>query len=70
MIPTIALITDEWNVYMTGAVCAEERVDHYWANVFQEKYHQGNFKYSFLQKIVRSLLSLAHGNADVERHSR
>ena len=40
MMPTIsqevALITDEWNVYMAGAVdtddtdCAEERVHHYW----------------------------------------
>ena len=31
----VALITDEWNVYMVGAVdaddtdCEEERVDHY-----------------------------------------
>ena len=37
MMPTIsqeevALITDEWNVYMAGAVdtdCAEERLDYY-----------------------------------------
>ena len=39
MIPTIALITDEWNVYMTGAVntddtdCTEERVDHFKRNL-------------------------------------
>ena len=32
----VALITDEWNVYMAGAVdtndtdCEEERIDHYW----------------------------------------
>ena len=42
MMPTISqeevgLITDEWNVYMAGAVdtddtdCEEERIDHYWA---------------------------------------
>ena len=78
MMPTIsqeevALIADEWNVYMVGAVdtddtdCAEERVDHCWANVFQEKSHQGKFKYSILQKLIKGLLSLAHGNADVER---
>ena len=65
MMPTIsqeevALITDEWNVYMAGAVDtddtdrAEERVDHYWANVFQEKSHQGKFEYSILQKLVKS----------------
>ena len=51
----VALITDEWNVYMAGAVdtddtgCAEERVDHYWRNVFQEKSH-----HSILQKLVKS----------------
>ena len=33
----VALITDEWNVYIVGAVdtddtdCEEERIDHYWA---------------------------------------
>lgn len=43
------------------------RIDHYWADVFQEKSKQGKFKYSVLQKLVKSLLSLAHGNADVER---
>ena len=59
---------------MAGAVdtddtdCAEERVDHYWANVFQEKSHHGKFKYSILQKLVKSVLSPAHGNADVERN--
>ena len=47
MLPTIsqekvALITDECNVYMAGAVdtddtdCAEERVDHYRQNVSRE----------------------------------
>ena len=72
----VALITDERNVYMAGAVdtddtddtdCGEERVDHYWANVFQEKSHQRNFKYSIVQKLLKSLLSLAHDNADVEQ---
>ena len=44
MLPTIsqekvALITDEWNMYMAGAVdtddtdCAEERVDHFKRNL-------------------------------------
>ena len=53
----VALITDEWDVYMVGAVdtddtdCAEERVDHYEGNVFQEKSH-----HSILQKLVKSLM--------------
>ena len=36
-------------------------------HVFQEKSTQGRFKYSVLEKLVKSLLSLAHGNADVEQ---
>lgn len=35
--------------------------------VFQEKSHQDKFKYSILQKLVKRVLSLTHGNADVER---
>ena len=59
MMPTIsqeevALITDEWNVYIAGAVdtdCAEEILDHYGRNGFQEKSH-----YSILHKLVKSLM--------------
>ena len=43
------------------------RVDHYWADVFREKSLQRECKYSVLQKLVKGLLCLAHGNADVER---
>ena len=35
--------------------------------MFQEKSLQGECKYSVLQKPVKGLLCLAHGNADVER---
>lgn len=75
MMPTlseeeVALVTDEWKVYQAGQVDEESttrRVDHYWADVFQEKSLQGECKYSVLQKLVKGLLCLAHGNADVER---
>jgi len=75
MIPTlseeeVALVTDEWKVYQAGQVdeeSATRRVDHYWADVFQEKSLQGECKHSVLQKLVKGLLCLAHGNADVER---
>jgi len=67
----VCLVTDEWNVYHEGSVIdsdsTTQRIDHNWASVFQEKNMQGKFKYSVLQKLVKSLLSLAHGNADVER---
>ena len=72
IIPTIseeevALVTDEWKVYSAGDIDADSttrRADHYWTDVFQEKSQQGEFKYPVLQKLVKSLLSLAHGNAD------
>ena len=75
MMPTlseeeVALVTDEWKVYQAGQVdeeSATRRVDHYWADVFQEKSLQGEWKYSVLQKLEKGLLCLAHGNADVER---
>ena len=67
----VCLVTDEWKVYHEGSVIdsdsTTQRIDHYWASVFQEKNMQGKFKYSVLQKLVKSLLSLAYGNADVER---
>lgn len=67
----VCLVTDEWKVYHEGSVIdsdsTTQRIDHYWASVFQDKNMQGKFKYSVLQKLVKSLLSLAHGNADVER---
>ena len=65
----VALITDEWKVYQSGdeVVDTSQRVDYYWASVFQEKTSQGQFRYSILPKLVKSVLSLAHGNADVER---
>lgn len=74
MMPTISeeevcLVTDEWKVYQEGGDgdSTTHRIDHYWASVFQEKSTQGRFKCSVRQKLVKSLLSLAHGNADVER---
>ena len=74
MMPTlseeVALVTDEWKVYLAGQVdeeSATRRAYHYWADVFQEKSLQGQCKYSVLQKLVEGLFRLAHGNADVER---
>ena len=64
----VSLVTDEWKVYQAGDIdSTTRRVDHYCAEAFKEKSLQGEFKYSILQKLIKSLLSLAHGNADVER---
>ena len=55
-------------MYQSGdeVVDTSQRVDHCWARVFQEKTSQGQFRYSILSKLVKSVLFLAHGNADVE----
>ena len=56
-------------MYQSGdeVVDTSQRVDHYWASVFQEKTSQGQFRCSILPKLVKSVLSLVRGNADVER---
>jgi len=43
------------------------RVDHYWRNIFKIASGEGQTKYPFLQKLIKSALVLPHGNADVER---
>ena len=61
MLPTVsdeqvALITDEWKMLQSGdeVVDTSQRVDHYWASVFQEKTSQDQFRYSILAKLVKS----------------
>lgn len=43
------------------------RLDRYWQNVFERKNAENQAKYPLLTKLVKALLSLPHGNADVER---
>ncbi|CAF3008436.1 unnamed protein product [Rotaria sp. Silwood2] len=42
-------------------------VDHYWKHVFNIKNNLGVPKFVMLSKLIKSLLALSHGNADVER---
>ena len=67
----ISIITDEWKLYqveneknLTGQ---DGRIDHYWRNVFKLKTLSGACKYPLLAKLVKSVLSLHHGNSAVER---
>ena len=43
------------------------RVDEYWQHVFDIKNAAGNEKFRHLTKLVKTCLSIHHGNADVER---
>ena len=45
----------------------KERVDHYWRKIELMKNAVGDLKYPLIIKVVKATLSLAHGNAEVER---
>lgn len=73
------LITDEWKVYQ-GEDIGEKlwkimkhdevqlrRIDHYWRDILKMKTGSGKDKYPRLGKVVKGVLALPHGNADVER---
>lgn len=44
-----------------------ERIDEYWGRILKIKDATNNLKYKNLGKVVKALLCLPHGNADVER---
>ena len=46
---------------------SKERVDHYWKNIELMKKTVGDLKYPLIIKVVKAAISLAHGNAEVER---
>ena len=43
------------------------RVDHYWRNVFQLRNTSGQPKFTKHHKFIPCLVTISHGNADVER---
>ena len=45
----------------------KERLDHYWRKIELMKNAVGDLKYPLIIKVVKAALSLAHGNAEVER---
>ena len=45
------------------------QIDHYWRKVFRFKSSSGNPKYPNLKQLIKSVLSLHHANADVQRSS-
>lgn len=43
------------------------RIDHFWAKIFALKSSSGEQKFPELERLVKALLVLPHGNADLER---
>ena len=73
----VALITDERKVYQGEEIDEKfrktekddefelKRIDHYWRNILKLKTVSGKDKYPRLGKVVKGVLALPHGNADV-----
>ena len=74
-------LTNEWKIYQ-GQNIPEEwfisghhkngsiiftRVDKYWQKLFETTNTDGSARYCILPKLVKALLCIAHGNAEVER---
>ena len=43
------------------------RIDYYWSKMKLMKDDMGHTKYPAIVSVVKSILTLAHGNADVEK---
>jgi pescadillo protein len=74
----VAMVGDEWRLYQVEDVPQDwimdsdseeyKRIDDYWNNVFNIKSNITNQpKFKVLPLLVKTCLSLSHGNADVER---
>lgn len=62
-------LMDEWKLFLMDDNVSTEAVvsvDQYWANVFKEKNSQGEPKYKQLGNLGKKVLSLSHGNSEVE----
>lgn len=68
-------IKAEWFIYQNEQIPNEwyektnenHSIDHYWKRVFTLKTSFGTDKFIVLPKLVKCVLALSHGNADVER---
>lgn len=66
----VSNVVDEWIVYQSSSLdipSRTERIDVYWARIFEETDLSGNLRYKYLPILIKALLVLAHGNADCER---
>ena len=67
----VSNVRDEWVLYQSDdkvdILEEQSRADHYWHSVFSLKTLVGEKKYPLLEKLVKSILSLHHGNSTVER---
>ena len=72
----VPLVVDEWKLYRRQEIpedwfktdeAGSTRIDHYWARVIEIKTLSGTEMFPYLKKLIKAVLTLSHGNADVER---
>jgi len=72
----MSAVNDEWKLYRSEEVPKSvvyndegnvKRIDSYWDHVLSIRSKAGGVKYPQLTTIVQTCLTIAHGNADVER---
>lgn len=72
----IPSVVNEWKLYQHQEIpedwyktdeAGSTRIDHYWAKVFQMKTLSGTEMFPYLEKLIKAVLTLSHGNAYVER---
>ena len=68
----IVNVADEWKVLcmddnVKSLGLPNQRVDHFWRQVFSLQTSFGEARYPYLTNVIKSALILPHGNADVER---
>lgn len=67
-------LSDEWKLLSLDSEVLQNlssiktiRIDHFWRTVFDVKYENGASQYPNSSLVVKTALSLSHGNADVEQ---
>ena len=75
----VGVLIDEWKIYQEEKIPKSwyivpadkqekmKRIDFYWNKILKQKNARGENRYAILPKLIKSVLTLAHGNADVER---
>ena len=60
----ISDISEDWATEPDGTY---KCIDYHWSNVLDKKTKSGQPSYHVLPKVIKSVLTLAHGNSDVDR---
>lgn len=64
----IDLLQDEWKFLQEEKdKVINVRIDKYWSQFFDLKTVLGEFKYPTVTRVIKAVLSLSHGNAEVDR---